>query len=60
VNYLLKKYACYEQNEFMPFEFDEKLEVKYPPDEVSQLLKRFVDVKAHKECNLVKYDVIYG
>ena len=55
----LKQLACYEKNEFISFEFDDKLESKYNINEIVELLKRFVEIKNYKECNLVKYDVEY-
>jgi len=55
----LKSLACYEKNEFVSFEFDGKLDVNYKVNDLANLLKRFVEVKNFKECNLVKYDVEY-
>ena len=53
----LKNLACYEQNEFLPFEFDSKLPETYSIVSIVSLLKKFVEVKNSKECNLVKYDI---
>ncbi len=55
----LKDFACYEKNEFISFEFDDKLEIKYKINEIIELLKRFTEIKNFKECNLVKYDIEY-
>ena len=55
----LNELACYEKNEFLPFEFDEKLEVKHKIGDISSILKKFVEIKNSKECNLVKYDIEY-
>lgn len=55
----LKELACYEKNEFLPFEFDDKLESNFKVVDITNLLKKFVEVKNFKECNLVKYDVEY-
>ncbi len=55
----LKSLSCFEKNEFIPFEFDNKLETKYKLDNVLGLLRKFVEVKSFKDCNLVKYDVEY-
>ncbi|MBS3167806.1 ATP-binding protein [Candidatus Woesearchaeota archaeon] len=55
----LNEFVCYEKNEFIPFSFDDKLEIKYNLEDVLKILKNFVEVKSHKECNLVKYDVVY-
>ena len=55
----LKNYSCHEKNEFIPFEVDEKLEIKYKLNDIASILKKFIEVKNFKECNLVKYYVEY-
>ena len=62
VNNLLniKNLACFEKNEFIPFEFDLKLDIKYDINKVISIIKNFADVQSHKECNLVKYEVVYA
>ncbi len=56
----LKKYACYEKNEFMGFEYDEKANVKFELNNALDMLRRFVNVGNTKDCFIVKYDVEYA
>ena len=55
----LKDYSCYEKNEFIGFECDEKLNPVYKVNDILDLIKRFTKIKLQKECYLVKYDVAY-
>ncbi len=53
----LKDYACYEKNEFIGFEYDEKQDPLYKTEDVLSMIRRFTTIKNHKDCYLVKYDV---
>ena len=53
----LKDYACYEKNEFIGFEYDEKQEPANKIEDILAVIKRFTTIKNYKDCYLVKYDV---
>jgi hypothetical protein len=55
----LEEFACFEKNEFLPYEFENKLPPTYKIDELLPIFRKFSEVKNFKECNLIKYDVEY-
>ncbi|MDD4877556.1 MAG: ATP-binding protein [Candidatus Nanoarchaeia archaeon] len=51
----LKKFAFYDKPGFARFEGNAKLDSRYKPEQVKDIISRFAEIKSLKECWLVKY-----
>jgi len=54
----LKEYAIYEKPDFINQEYDEKLEKKTDPSEITNFIKKFVKIENEKECYLINYSFL--
>jgi len=55
----LSKNACFERIQFKEINFHSKLEPKISIDNIKELITKFCNIKDHRECYIVKYDVHY-